>query len=114
MVFLLSLNFPLTRIEIMMLTISISMVLVTEMINTSIEATIDLITKDYHDLAKVAKNVAAGAVLVSAANSVVIGYLVFIDKMMDTSHETVIKIRETSTHQVFIILTVVLISVIIV
>lgn len=114
MVFLLSLNFPLTRMEIIVLTISISMVLVTEMINTSIEATIDLITQEYHELAKVAKNVAAGAVLVSAANSVVVGYLVFIDKMMDTSRETIIKIRETSTHQVFIILTVVLISVIIV
>ena len=79
------------------------------MINTSIEATIDLITQDYHELAKVAKNVAAGAVLVAAANSVVVGYLVFIDKMMDTSKETIIKIRETSTHQVFIILTIVLV-----
>lgn len=114
MVFLLSLNFPLTKYEIIVLTISISMVLITEMINTSIEATIDLITDQYHDLAKIAKNVAAGAVLVSAINSVIVGYLVFIDKMMDTSKETIIKIREASTHQVFIILTIVLLSVIIV
>lgn len=114
LVFLLSLNFPLSRYEIIALTISISMVLIAEMINTSIEATIDLITKDYHELAKIAKNVAAGAVLVSAANSIVVGYLIFVDKLMVTSNEAIIKIRETSTHQVFIILTVVLVSVIIV
>jgi diacylglycerol kinase (ATP) len=55
---------------------AISLVFVTELVNTAVEATVDLSTETYDPLAKVAKDVAAGAVLVAATNAVVIAFLV--------------------------------------
>lgn len=48
-----------------------------EAINTAIEKAIDLVCPDYHELARMAKDVAAGAVLISAITSAIIGLLVF-------------------------------------
>ncbi|NPV26847.1 MAG: diacylglycerol kinase family protein [Firmicutes bacterium] len=67
----------LTRTEWVAIIFAVALVLVMEMVNTAIEKTIDLVTSKHHPLAKIAKNVAAGAVLVAAANAVVIGLLVF-------------------------------------
>ncbi|MFN2285424.1 MAG: diacylglycerol kinase family protein [Anaerolineae bacterium] len=58
------------------LVLMIGMVLVTEMMNTAAEALVDLASPDYHPLAKLVKDVAAGAVLVIAITSVVIGLIV--------------------------------------
>jgi diacylglycerol kinase (ATP) len=71
----------LSRFEILILFFTIALVIVAEMINTSIEATIDLITDRYHELAKIAKNVAAGAVLIAAVNAIIVGYIIFFDKL---------------------------------
>jgi diacylglycerol kinase len=51
-------------------------VIVAEMLNTVVEAVVDLITDRYHPLAKIAKDVAAGAVLLSAIGSAGIGLLI--------------------------------------
>ncbi len=66
----------LTRMEWAILTICIFMVLAAETINTAIEKTVDLVTRDYHPLAKHAKNIAAGGVLLTAINSVIVGILI--------------------------------------
>jgi diacylglycerol kinase len=58
------------------LVLMIGMVLVTEMMNTAAEALVDLASPDYHPLAKLVKDVAAGAVLVIAITSVVVGLIV--------------------------------------
>ncbi len=58
------------------LTLTIGLVLVTEMVNTAAEALVDLASPDYHPLAKLVKDVAAGAVLVTAMVAIVIGLLV--------------------------------------
>lgn len=71
----------LSSIEVIVVLLTIAMVILAEMINTAIETTIDLFTKDYHPLAKVGKNVAAGAVLIAAINAVAIGYIVFYKKI---------------------------------
>ncbi|SHJ80796.1 Diacylglycerol kinase [Caminicella sporogenes DSM 14501] len=71
----------LSKTEMILMFFTISLVIVAEMINTAIEATIDLITDKYHELAKIAKNVAAGAVLISAVNSMVVAYIIFYDKI---------------------------------
>ena len=55
---------------------AISLVFVTELINTAVEAAVDLSTEGYDPLAKIAKDVAAGAVLIAATNAIVVGYLV--------------------------------------
>ncbi len=109
---LLGVNFALSRTEIMALTFCVTLVFVTEMINTAIESAIDLFTREYHELAKIAKNVAAGAVLISAVNATLIGYLVFVDKLMAQSKQTVQSIRAVTTHQIFIVLLLVMITVI--
>lgn len=70
-----------SRLEFLVLVLTISLVLVTEMINTAIETVVDMFTRSYHPLAEVAKNVAAGAVVIAAAASLIIGYLVFLEPL---------------------------------
>lgn len=59
----------------------VTLVLAAEMVNTMVEALVDLVTQDYNPLAKVAKDVAAGVVLLTAMGSVVVGLLVFLPKV---------------------------------
>jgi diacylglycerol kinase (ATP) len=54
----------------------ILVVLVAEMFNSALEAAVDLAAREYRDLARVAKDIAAGAVLISAVGALVIGYLI--------------------------------------
>jgi len=70
----------LSPIEWSILVIVISLVISLEMINTAIEAIVDLASPTIHPLAKIAKDVAAGSVLVFAIVSVIIGGLIFIPK----------------------------------
>ncbi len=65
-------------VEFAMVFIAITLVFIAEMFNTVAEACIDLVTREYHPLARIAKDVAAGAVLLNAMLSVLIGALVFI------------------------------------
>ncbi len=51
-----------------------------ELLNTAIEAVIDLISPEYHPLAKQAKDAAAGAVLIMAVAAVAVGYILFVYK----------------------------------
>jgi diacylglycerol kinase len=64
-------------VEFAMVFVAITGVIISEMFNTVAEACVDLATRDFHPLAKIAKDVAAGAVLLNALLSVVIGLLVF-------------------------------------
>jgi diacylglycerol kinase len=66
-----------SAIEFALIFVAIMAVLVAELFNTVAEALVDLVTRDYHPLARVAKDVAAGAVLLCAMFAVVIGLLVF-------------------------------------
>lgn len=63
-------------VELAMLVVCITMVVAAEMMNTVVEATVDLVSPSYHPLAKIAKDVAAGAVLVCAIGAAVIGAIV--------------------------------------
>ncbi len=58
------------------LVLAIALVFSAEMLNTVVETIIDLVTKEYHPLAKVAKDVSAGAVLLTAIAAVVVGLLI--------------------------------------
>ena len=66
-----------SRVEFIMVLMTISMVFICEIINTAVERAVDTATMEYHPIAKIAKDVAAGAVLVAALNSVIVGLLVF-------------------------------------
>ena len=63
-------------VEFMLLSLAISFVLFAELLNTAIEVVVDMISPEFHPLAKVAKDVAAGAVLVAAFGTMIMGYLV--------------------------------------
>lgn len=69
----------LSRVELLILVGTISLVILAELFNTALETVVDLVTPDYHPLAKVAKDVAAGAVLVASVNAVLVGLLLFAD-----------------------------------
>jgi diacylglycerol kinase (ATP) len=102
----------LSKMETLVLFITIALVIVAEMINTAIEAAIDLITDKYHELAKIAKNVAAGAVLVSAVNSIIVGYIIFFDKLDKMSIIFIHKVKTMPIHITFISLIIVIFIVI--
>jgi diacylglycerol kinase len=67
--------------EWLAITIIIGLVIAFELINTAIETIVDMITQEFHPLAKVAKDTAAGAVLVLAVTSIVIGLIIFLPKI---------------------------------
>ncbi|MGY0009693.1 diacylglycerol kinase family protein [Bacillus anthracis] len=70
--------FHITKVEWMILLIVIGIVMSLEMVNTAVEKTVDLATTDIHPFAKVAKDVAAGAVLLFAIIAVIIGAIIFL------------------------------------
>ena len=67
----------LTRVEMAVLFIAISGVLVAEMMNTAIESVVDMVTQAYHPLAKLAKDIAAGAVLIASLTAALVGGILF-------------------------------------
>lgn len=92
------LNF--TRMELIVVAITIILVLCAELFNTAIETLTDLVTDNkYHELAKKVKDISAGAVLLTAINSVVVGYLLIYPKIkqafgQNTVFERVIRNKE--------------------
>jgi diacylglycerol kinase (ATP) len=82
-----------SKIELIVLLLSITFVLVAEMINTAIEGTIDAATTSFDPMAKLAKDIAAGAVLIASVNAVAVGYLVFAGKAADKSARVLDKLR---------------------
>jgi diacylglycerol kinase (ATP) len=65
------------RLELIALLLAIAFVLIAEMLNTAVEAAVDVATTSFDPMAKLAKDIAAGAVLISTAVAVAVGYLVF-------------------------------------
>ncbi|GIW21220.1 MAG: hypothetical protein KatS3mg068_0227 [Candidatus Sericytochromatia bacterium] len=76
LVFTLSFILNISRIEILILLLTSCIVIVTEMINTAIESVVDLYSRQWHPLAKISKDLAAGAVLVSAIFSSIVGIII--------------------------------------
>ncbi|HZO90785.1 MAG TPA: diacylglycerol kinase [Chthonomonadaceae bacterium] len=63
--------------DMLVLVFAITLVIVAEMFNTAIEALVDIVTESYHPIAKLVKDVAAGAVLLAAMNAIIAGVLIF-------------------------------------
>ena len=75
--------FSLGLIEWIILAFTISLVFITEMINTSIESMVDLITQEHHQSAKIAKDVSAGMVLLTSTLAVIVGIIIFAPKFFN-------------------------------
>jgi diacylglycerol kinase (ATP) len=80
---LISLLVNVSRAEFIVLSMAIILVLVTEMLNTALEVTIDMISEDFHPKAKVAKDIAAGVVLVASVGALILAYLILYPKLRD-------------------------------
>jgi diacylglycerol kinase (ATP) len=83
-----------TKLELIALCISITFVLIAEMLNTGIEAAIDIATTSFDPMAKLAKDIAAGAVLIASVNALVVGYFVFAGKLADRSSNLLDRLRD--------------------
>lgn len=70
------------KIEFIIVLTMICLVLTAEIINTAIERAVDLVTKEYHELARIAKDVSAGSVLVTSTFALIIGIIIFMPKII--------------------------------
>jgi len=75
--------FQIPSSEWLALVIVVSFVFILEILNTAIETLVNLYTEDYHELAKIAKDTAAGAVMVAAIMSVCVGLIIFLPKIIN-------------------------------
>ena len=78
-------GFGVSKVELMVLLLAITFVLVAELVNTAVEAAVDVASTSFDPMAKIAKDIAAGAVLVATLNAVAVGYLVFSGTVADRS-----------------------------
>jgi diacylglycerol kinase (ATP) len=101
-----------TKLELIALLISITSVLIAEMINTAIEGAIDVATSSFDPLAKLAKDVAAGAVLIAAINAVAVGYLVFSGKTGTRAARLIDRVRDAPAELTIVAFVVTVIAVI--
>lgn len=89
-----ALVFDISRLELIALLIAISFVLIAEMVNTAIEGAVDVASTSFDPMAKLAKDIGAGAVLIAAINAIAVGYLVFSGQVADESSRLLDKLSE--------------------
>jgi diacylglycerol kinase (ATP) len=97
-VFLAAVLLRVSRLELLALLVTVGVVLVAELMNTAIEASIDLVATTYDPLAKIAKDVAAGAVFVSSIVAIAVGYLVFFDRVNPFASRAVTTVLAAPVH----------------
>jgi diacylglycerol kinase (ATP) len=83
-----------SKFELIALLLAIAFVLIAEMVNTAIEHAIDVATTSFDPMAKLAKDMAAGAVLIATATAVAIGYLVFANRLENPSSRLFDRVRD--------------------
>lgn len=110
-VMLVSLFFDLNKAEFLCLMFTVVLIIVAEMINTAIETVVDLYTDLYHPKAKIAKDVAAGGVVITAINAIIVAYFLFFEKISTIGLKMVDEIVNSPVHLAFvsILLTVIVI-----
>lgn len=111
-VLVLSLFLDISRLEFVLLAVSITLVLFAEMVNTALEVTIDLIHEQYHPLARVVKDTAAGGVLIASFGAVVMGYMILSRPVFDYVALTLDAIRRAPEQITIIAIIVVIIAVV--
>lgn len=113
LILLLSLILGITRSEFIAIAIVAIIVLSVEMLNTAIEATVDIIFKEYDNRAKIIKDIAAGAVLTASIGAAVVGYIIFLPYLKNI-FENGLKIAKHSGEDIAIISFVVLLILVII
>jgi diacylglycerol kinase (ATP) len=98
----------LSGVELLILLIAIALVLFAEMLNTAIELTVDLISNTVNPLARIIKDISAGAVLLVSVSGLVVCYVIFSHHLNMPFDTAVIKIKQSPWHMTFIALILVL------
>lgn len=98
----------LTRLEFVAVLVAISLVLMMELVNTAVEIVVDMVTDKRDPRARVAKDLAAGAVLVAAINALAVAYLVLTDRLTGVSLELLTAIRRSPVHLTIVALALVI------
>ncbi len=113
LVFCTSFFFDFTKTEFACLILTIGFVIFAEMINSTIEYMVDLLKDQYDERAKAAKDISAGAVLVSAAVAVIVAYFLFIDKVKGASLMLFNQMLNSNTHLLATILFIIILLIVI-
>ncbi len=110
-VVIVSLFFDLSRAEFLCFLFTIILILFAEMCNTAIETVVDLYVDVYHPKAKIAKDVAAGGVVITALNAIIVAYFLFFDKISEIGLSFIKNIIESPMHLAFTSIMIVLIAI---
>ncbi|MBD5633601.1 MAG: diacylglycerol kinase family protein, partial [Candidatus Eremiobacteraeota bacterium] len=94
----------LERAYVALVVICIALVIALELVNTAIEAVVDLMTVAHHPLAKIAKDAAAGAVLVMSLAAIIVGYLVFYEGVTASGAKVSAAVAGIPRNYVFVVL----------
>ncbi len=102
-----------SRTDFILLSMAIVLVLVAEMLNTALEVAVDMIAEDYHPKAKIAKDIAAGVVLVASVGALILAYLILYPALREAWQQGLCHLRK-APHDViaFVSLAVVVIAVV--
>ncbi len=104
--------FGVDRIELITLLLAIAFVLVAEMVNSAIEGAIDVSTTSFDPNAKLAKDIAAGAVLISTVTALAVGYLIFAHAAAHRTAHFLDRVRDAPAEITLVALVLVLLIVI--
>jgi diacylglycerol kinase (ATP) len=104
--------FGVDRIELITLLLAIAFVLVAEMVNSAIEGAIDVSTTSFDPNAKLAKDIAAGAVLISTVTALAVGYLIFAHAAAHRTARFLDRVRDAPAEITLVALVLVLLVVI--
>ncbi len=113
LVLFVSLFFDFTRTELICLVLTIGFVIFAEMINSTVEYIVNLVKTEYDLNAKAAKDIAAGGVLIASIISVIVAYLLFVDKIRQASTALLTAVLSSKAHMLVTILFVVTILIVI-
>jgi diacylglycerol kinase (ATP) len=110
LVLLATLYLRLQRVYVVCVIVLVAFVIALELVNTAIESVVDLMTVAHHPLAKIAKDTAAGAVLVATLSAVVVGYLVFYEGITANASRVYTAVAQAPPNLVFVSLALVAIA----
>lgn len=110
-VVIVSLFFNLDRAEFLCFLFTIVLIIFAEMVNTAIESVVDLYVDVYHPKAKIAKDVAAGGVVITTINAIIVAYFLFFDKIADIGLAFIKNVTTNPMHLTFSIMIIAMIAV---
>lgn len=111
-VVIVSLFFDLNRAEFLCFLFTIILILFAEMVNTAIETVVDLYVDVYHPKAKIAKDVAAGGVVITAINAIIVAYFLFFDKISDIGLNFIKNVINSPVHLAFSVIVIVVVAIV--